>query len=155
AVGARWAGHQAGPARTFLGMKISHLLTVLAVLVVAAVAYTARHGLPELGPAESLAVDLDSPAASGPLDGVRVVQARPSVAGYDRDCRRGAGCVFGPAWSDDVDVDGGHNGCDTRNDVLRRDLTDVALEPGTRRCVVLTGMLADPYTGGQVAFDRA
>jgi len=31
---------------------------------------------------------------------------------------------FGQAWSDDVRVDGGRNGCDTRNDILRRDFAN-------------------------------
>ena len=30
---------------------------------------------------------------------------------------------FGEPWSDDVNVEFGHNGCNTRDDVLRRDLT--------------------------------
>lgn len=59
-------------------------------------------------------------------------------ARYDRD-------AFGPAWAD---VD--HNGCDTRNDVLRRDLTAVV----TRKCVVLSGTLQDPYTGRTIVFER-
>src|SRR5690606_17678266 len=91
---------------------------------------------------------------TGSLEGVDVVEARRSAPGYDRDCGSGHACVFGPAWSDDIDVPGGHNGCDTRNDALRRDLTEVVLKPGTQDCVVLTGLLVDPYTGDQVAFDR-
>ena len=31
---------------------------------------------------------------------------------------------FGEPWSDDVNVEFGHNGCNTRDDILRRDLTD-------------------------------
>ncbi len=46
------------------------------------------------------------------------------------------------------------NGCDTRNDVLRRDLAGTTLKPGTHGCVVLTGTLVDPYTGGRIAFVR-
>lgn len=49
---------------------------------------------------------------------------------------------------------GGHNGCDTRNDVLRRDLTDVVLKPDSNGCAVLTGTLNDPYSGAIVAFVR-
>lgn len=52
---------------------------------------------------------------------------------------------FGPAW---MDVD--RNGCDTRDDVLRRDLTQVT---GTR-CKVLTGVLHDPYTRKVIDFRR-
>ena len=54
---------------------------------------------------------------------------------------------FGQAWAD---VDG--NGCDTRNDVLARDLTDVRL--AADGCVVLAGTLDDPYSGARIAFVR-
>ena len=64
------------------------------------------------------------------------------MTGYARD-------QFGAGW---VDVD--RNGCDTRNDILRRDLTGDDVKPGTHDCVVLTGMLADPYTGRTIAFRR-
>ena len=37
------------------------------------------------------------------------------------DYRRAA---FGDAWTDDTDAPGGHNGCDTRDDILNRDLVD-------------------------------
>lgn len=82
------------------------------------------------------------------------VAAPDTMAGYDRDCGRGHGCVFGPAWSDDVDTRGGHNGCDTRNDVLRRDLRPgtIRLKPGTGDCKVLAGVLDDPYTGQEIRF---
>ncbi len=75
------------------------------------------------------------------------VKGRAPKTGYARE-------KFGPAWSDDVTVAGGHNGCDTRNDMLKRDLTSTRLRPGTRDCVVLTGSLADPYTGRTIAFER-
>ena len=51
------------------------------------------------------------------LAGVSVVPQR--VRGYDY--RRAA---FGDAWTDDNDAPGGRNGCDTRNDILNRDLVD-------------------------------
>jgi Protein of unknown function (DUF1524)/Excalibur calcium-binding domain len=70
------------------------------------------------------------------------VKGRAPKAGYDRD-------RFGPAWSD---VD--RNGCDTRNDILRRDLDDVVLRAGTSGCLVLQGTLRDPYTGRTVSFVR-
>ncbi len=81
------------------------------------------------------------------------VRARTKVAGYDRSCSPGHGCVFGPAWSDDTTAPGGHNGCDTRNDVLAAQLRDVT--KGTSRCVVQTGTLADPYSGASIAFHKA
>src|SRR5690606_23495919 len=120
---------------------------VIVALLLAVGAWLVYDHADELSPSTT-----DAPVA---LEGVvDVVAARPSVPGYDRDCGRGHGCVFGPAWSDDVDAPGGHNGCDTRNDILRRDLHDVVIKSGTPGCVVLTGSLADPYTGDELAFDR-
>ncbi|MDO5287162.1 MAG: DUF1524 domain-containing protein [Actinomycetia bacterium] len=83
---------------------------------------------------------------AGPWQEVSQVRiARPQqVGGYDRSCARGRGCSFGPAWSDDVTVAGGHNGCDTRSDMLREQLSEVQL---AGRCKVRSGVLTDPYTG--------
>jgi hypothetical protein len=68
------------------------------------------------------------------------VKGKAAGTGYDRTGD------FGSAW---LDVD--HNGCDTRNDVLARDLTRITREG---RCKVLTGTLVSPYTGGTVDFVR-
>ena len=70
------------------------------------------------------------------------VKGRAPKTGYTRD-------QFGAAWTDTD-----HNGCDQRNDVLARDLTGETFKPGTHDCVVLTGQLADPYTGKVIAFKR-
>ncbi|WP_280232535.1 HNH endonuclease family protein [Nocardia cyriacigeorgica] len=86
---------------------------------------------------------------------VRVVDTRPHPGGYDRGCREGEGCVFGPAWSDDHEGTGGHDGCDTRNNVLARQLTEIDYRRGTRDCVVVSGVLADPYTGASVTFTKS
>jgi hypothetical protein len=75
------------------------------------------------------------------------VKGRAPKTGYERS-------LFGDAWTDDVTVPDGHNGCDTRNDVLRRDLVDVVTKPGTGGCAVLSGVLNDPYTGTSVEFQR-
>ena len=69
------------------------------------------------------------------------VRIAASMRGYDRD-------KFGPAWKD---VD--HNGCDTRNDILKRDLTKIVFRRGSR-CIVSTGVLRDPYTGRVIHFVR-
>ena len=53
------------------------------------------------------------------------VKGRAPKTGYTR-------AQFGDAWTDDVDVAGGHNGCDTRNDILGRDLVQITVKPGTR-----------------------
>jgi len=70
------------------------------------------------------------------------VKGRAPETGYERS-------QFGQAWAD---VD--RNGCDTRNDVLRRDLVDDVLKPGTHGCLVLSGTLHDPYTGATLSFLR-
>jgi hypothetical protein len=62
--------------------------------------------------------------------------------GYERK-------LFGQAWQDRD-----WNGCDTRNDVLARDLVEVVFKPGTHNCVVLAGILNDPYTGTVIHFQR-
>ncbi|WP_240506439.1 HNH endonuclease family protein [Thermoactinospora rubra] len=70
------------------------------------------------------------------------VKGRAPRTGFDRD-------EFGPAWAD---VD--HNGCDTRNDILKRDLEEETFKKGTHDCVVLTGVLEDPYSGKTIHFRR-
>lgn len=80
------------------------------------------------------------------LDGLPI-KGRAPKTGYSR-------ALFGQAWSDDVTVPGGHNGCDTRNDTLRRDLVDIEFKPGTADCVVMSGVLHDPYTGTAIPFQR-
>lgn len=89
------------------------------------------------------------------LSRVRVVAARPHPGGYERDCSDGRACVFGPAWTDDHDGPAGHDGCDTRNNVLAAQLTAVAFRAGTRDCVVVSGNLDDPYTGQRVGFSKS
>ena len=82
------------------------------------------------------------------LAGLSVVPNR--VRG--NDYRRAA---FGEAWTDDTAAPGGRNGCDTRNDILDRDLTDKTYV-SLKRCpqAVATGELRDPYTNDTVAFTR-
>jgi hypothetical protein len=63
----------------------------------------------------------------------------PRKTGYKRS-------AFGDAWAD---VDGNH--CDTRNDVLARDLTNVVR---TDNCNVASGVLQDRYTGKTIDFVR-
>ncbi|MDQ4503077.1 HNH endonuclease family protein [Sinomonas sp. ASV322] len=80
-------------------------------------------------------------AAKADLARIEVAGRAPKT-GYARE-------RFGPAW-DDVD----RNGCDTRNDILARDLLDVAFVSGPARCMVASGILADPYTTRSIEFRR-
>ncbi|MHA4854153.1 HNH endonuclease family protein [Rhodococcus sp. MSC1_016] len=75
------------------------------------------------------------------------VKGRAPKTGYDRE-------LFGSSWTDNVSVELGRNGCDTRNDILRRDLVDITSRDRTRNCVVQSGTLRDLYTGSVIAFTR-
>ena len=92
--------------------------------------------------AADAAIDAAPPASALAALAAVEVKGRAPRTGYDRD-------LFGAGW---VDVD--RNGCDTRNDVLARDLTDETFKPGTRDCVVASGTLADPYSGRTILFQR-
>lgn len=70
------------------------------------------------------------------------VKGRAPKTGYDRD-------LFGSPWSD---VD--RNGCDTRNDILARDLVARTFEDSRERCVIIEGVLIDPYSGERIQFQR-
>lgn len=68
------------------------------------------------------------------------VKGRAPKTGYTR-------AQFGPAWAD---VD--RNGCDTRNDILKRDLSAITYRAKTRNCVVESGTLVDRYSGETINF---
>ncbi|MFF1253472.1 HNH endonuclease family protein [Pseudarthrobacter sp. NPDC058329] len=95
----------------------------------------------------------DAPAPAGPASAAHAASALVQLAGIPvkgRAPKTGyAREEFGPAWAD---VD--RNGCDTRNDILARDLTNETFKPGTNNCVVATGTLADKYTGTTISFTR-
>ena len=76
------------------------------------------------------------------LVGSLLVKGRAPKTGYTRD-------QFGPAWSD---VD--RNGCDTRNDILERDLKSIVYKSPSNPCVILFGVLIDPYSGESIDFLR-
>ena len=67
------------------------------------------------------------------------VKGRAPKTGYSR-------AQF-PHWSD---LD--RNGCDARNDILKRDLTEVLFKAGTRDCKVLSGILLDPFSNKVLTF---
>ena len=79
-----------------------------------------------------------------------VIEIPVRMPGYDY--RRDA---FGESWDDDNDAPGGRNGCDTRNDILDRDLVEKSYV-SIKRCptAVATGTLIDPYTNTTIAFVR-
>ena len=85
--------------------------------------------------------------AASVASGLSVIEAqqtkgRAAKTGYTR-------AQFGQAWAD---VD--RNGCDTRNDILKRDLTGEVFKEKTHECVVVSGTLVDPYSGETINFVR-
>lgn len=68
------------------------------------------------------------------------VKGRAPKTGYSR-------AQFGATWADV-----NKNGCDTRNDILKRDLTNIVYRSKTHDCVVESGTLLDPYSGTIINF---
>ena len=102
-----------------------------------------RLGWPPMRSGEALSSLPDTEAARQLRElAVRSADEATAVPDYDRQ-------AFGQRWADTD-----HNGCDTRNDILARDLARPTFKPGTRDCVVLTGTLAEPYTGTTIQFQR-
>lgn len=103
-------------------------------------------GIPSASQSEKTAAPTNAPVAGMSIALQKLetlqVKGKAPMTGYDRS-------QFGPAWKD---VD--RNGCDTRNDILARDLGKIVHKPGTYGCVIASGTLDDPYTGEQIDFVR-
>jgi len=80
---------------------------------------------------------------------VRVAQTS-YAAGYDRSCAPGHGCVFGEEWTGEY---AGHNGCDTRQDVLLLQMQHIQRRWGDP-CRIYQATLTDPYTGAHLTWRR-
>ncbi|CAL9475048.1 HNH endonuclease family protein [Streptomyces sp. NPDC015242] len=76
-------------------------------------------------------------------------KGRGPRTGYDRD-------EFGYAWMDSAprEVPWSHNGCDSRNDLLKRDGRDLRFRRGSD-CVVTSMTLHDPYTGKVIEWTKS
>ena len=169
-----YAATRRGPRKLALvGAGIGGLALLLGISITAAVAAphpeaaphvaTSPSATPKPTPSPLASFNVDSP--SDPAS-VETATVSPSVAVADSTATNKTAIVllaqlpirplqvggyqrsadFGDAW---IDVD--HNGCDTRNDILSRDLT------GTTKsgpCKVMTGSLISPYTGATIQFQR-
>ena len=87
-------------------------------------------------PGVTAPVTSTSSAALTVLDTL-AVKGRAPKTGYART-------QFGDGWAS-------INGCDTRNRILHRDLTDIVVSDD---CKVMSGTLNDPYTGKVIIFQR-
>jgi len=98
---------------------------------------------PGLGPVTG---DADRATARKLIETLKT-KGRGPRTGYDRD-------EFGYAWMDTADgVPLARNGCDTRNDLLRRDGQQVRFRSGSD-CVVVAMTLHDPYTGTTIEWRK-
>ena len=90
-------------------------------------------------PSEAAKITTDSQqvaSTTSVLDKLEI-KGRAPKTGYSRS-------QFGSGWANQT-------GCDTRNIILARDLRDTSVD---KTCRVLSGVLADPYTGGTIQFVR-
>src|ERR1700710_1156540 len=81
--------------------------------------------------AATFVADADIPTVAAGVDvlsGIAEVPERIRAHDYRR-------AAFGESWTDENDAPGGHNGCDTRNDILGRDLVDKTFT-AIKRCPV-------------------
>jgi hypothetical protein len=90
----------------------------------------------------AIAVEEAKPGLATEILETLPVKGRAPKTGYSR-------AEFGQTWADV-----NRNGCDTRNDILKRDLISITYKPKTRDCVVLTGVLVDRYSGETINFIR-
>ena len=125
--------------RGHLVIVLSVFLTALALLV--GFWWRTSGSTHATGPADVTLGSADDSRRA--LEELRVIEkGSESLPEYSRD-------QFGQRWAD---VD--RNGCDTRNDVLKRDLRDLQMKRSSPQCVVVSGVLDDPYTGRQIDFQR-
>ena len=123
-------------------------VAIVAVVVVAACDRHTRRDAPDVAPVGVAGPGIVGPAVGRPAAPGRAAAALAALPVKGRAPKTGyARAQFGPAWADTD-----HDGCDQRNQVLGRDLT--AVTSSGAGCVVVTGVLRDPYTGATVPFIR-
>jgi hypothetical protein len=135
------AGRPVAPGRSRPAARTVACAAALAVALGGALAGCKDPNVPAAtgsAPAPTAGAPGSALAAAGRL----TVKGRAPKTGYSRD-------RFGAAWADTD-----KNGCDTRDDILKRDLRQTTFRDGAKRCIVTAGVLADPYTGTRVTYRR-
>jgi hypothetical protein len=145
-------------------LAVAAVVAVVAIALLALVAWPDQPETPETSPPTARASGFitNSPSLSGPEpsntrrspqstdpeEGAALqvlealdVKGRAPTTGYERE-------AYGPDWADVVG-----NGCDTRHDVLRRDLVSTPADPEDR-CIIEAGLLLDPYSSHDIPFPR-
>ena len=124
--------------RVVPGLLFVAVVAIVAVMLV--VAHRRTDGVANGASRTSTATtQTTSATARNPaFDEARRQLAALPVKGWDRESDF-VRSRFGEPWSDDVNVEFGHNGCNTRDDILRRDLANLVVRPGT--CYAQSGVL--------------
>jgi hypothetical protein len=125
------------------GRRFSVVLLVAIAIAASSLYNNWQHqtSKPSVQPAPPAPV-VSSAQASGPaIDKLEIliVKGRAPKTGYSRE-------QFSAGWAD-------VGGCDTRNYILKRDMTDVITKSETD-CTVESGTLNDPYTAKIIKFTR-
>lgn len=115
---------------------------MIAALIVVGATMIAAIRLPDFWQtqvAPSPASQQQTTVAGAAIDALRTlpIKGKAPKTGYSRT-------QFGDGWAVS-------QGCDTRNIILNRDLANVATNEA---CKVMSGTLADPYTGQTITFER-
>jgi hypothetical protein len=114
--------------------KIRRMIAALLVLASAAVLLLSHPDLQQsVIPPDTSSQGRDAAEVLNEL----AVKGRAPKTNYSRE-------QFGNGWASS-------SGCDTRNIILHRDMSDVAVND---KCEVQSGVLSDPYTGQTIYFQR-
>lgn len=127
--------------RRWRGSAVVAAGVVVAVALIVAGGTRAASGgsAQSIEPSPPATTQLQARAAAALLATVPT-KGRAPKTGYSRS-------QFGSGWAS-------VHGCDMRNRILARDLSEVQYRPGRHRCVVVSGVLDDPYTGKRISFVR-
>lgn len=115
--------------------RLVAFLVLIAILIFAIIINTSNQTETNQ-PTDTKTIDAKSDLATNALKEL-VIKGRAPKTGYSRE-------QFGGGWET-------VGGCDTRNIILNRDLTNVIVD---EKCNVSSGTLNDPYTGKVIAFVR-
>lgn len=120
--------------------RTRRIMLAIAVVIATIAWIVSQYGMgtsvPQTAPSTTTPVVHSSGGAQTALDALPV-KGRAPKTGYART-------QFGDGWAS-------VKGCDTRNIILNRDLTDIVVDES---CHVTGGTLADPYTGKIINFVR-
>lgn len=132
-----WSARSSNLAR-LVGAGVTGLTGLLLTATLVSPANAYGSAATEMQRLATITATAQAPLASKALAAL-AVKGRAPKTGYDR-------ALFGDGW-------GKIGSCDTRNFILKRDLTNITWRSG-ESCTVATGVLHDPYTGKTINFVR-